>query len=58
MMMQPLRVECELDGKVLILETGQVARQAGGAIIARMGDTMVSPPFAPPTPGKTWISSL
>jgi polyribonucleotide nucleotidyltransferase len=41
MMMQPLRVECELDGKLLTLETGQVARQAGGAVIARMGDTMV-----------------
>jgi polyribonucleotide nucleotidyltransferase len=28
-------------GKTLTLESGQIAKQAGGAVIARMGDTMV-----------------
>ncbi len=36
-----VRVECQVGGKTLSLETGQVARQAHGAVIARMGDTMV-----------------
>lgn len=31
----------QLDGKVLSLETGRVAGEAGGAVIARLGDTMV-----------------
>ncbi len=29
------------DGKVITLESGRMAKQAGGAVIARMGDTMV-----------------
>ncbi len=29
------------DGKTVILETGRLAKQAGGAVLARMGDTMV-----------------
>ena len=31
----------DFDGKVLSLETGRVARQAGGAVIVRLGETMV-----------------
>ncbi|MEZ5978220.1 MAG: polyribonucleotide nucleotidyltransferase [Planctomycetota bacterium] len=38
---QPVRVECEIDGKKLSLETGLVAKQAHGSVIARLGDTMV-----------------
>ena len=29
------------DGKVISLESGRMAKQAGGAVIVRMGDTMV-----------------
>jgi polyribonucleotide nucleotidyltransferase len=35
------RVEMTLEGRVLSLETGRVAEQAGGAVMARYGDTMV-----------------
>ena len=35
------RQEIEVDGKKIILETGKIARQADGAIIATCGDTVV-----------------
>jgi polyribonucleotide nucleotidyltransferase len=35
------KVEMDFDGKTLTLETGRVAREAGGAVIVRLGDTMV-----------------
>ena len=35
------RVEKEICGKTISLETGRVARQAHGAVIAQMGETMV-----------------
>ncbi|MBT3514898.1 MAG: polyribonucleotide nucleotidyltransferase [Nitrospina sp.] len=35
------RVEIELDGKTISLEAGDLARQAGGSIVIRQGDTMV-----------------
>jgi polyribonucleotide nucleotidyltransferase len=35
-----VRVETEIGGLPLILETGQVARQAHGAVIATLGGTM------------------
>ncbi|MDD4178831.1 MAG: polyribonucleotide nucleotidyltransferase [Candidatus Margulisbacteria bacterium] len=36
------KVELPLsDGRVLTLETGRVAREAGGSVIVRLGDTMV-----------------
>ena len=35
------RVEIELDGRSISLEAGDLARQAGGAVIVRQGDTMV-----------------
>ena len=34
-------VETEIGGKKLILETGLMAKQAGGAVVARYGDTVV-----------------
>ncbi|MDQ3079161.1 MAG: polyribonucleotide nucleotidyltransferase, partial [Pseudomonadota bacterium] len=34
-------VEIDLDGKKLTLETGRVARQANGAVIATLGETVV-----------------
>ena len=47
--MNPTRVEATIAGKKLTLETGQVARQAGGAVIATLGDTRC---FAAATAGK------
>ncbi len=35
------RVEIELDGRTVSLEAGDLARQAGGSVIVRQGDTMV-----------------
>jgi polyribonucleotide nucleotidyltransferase len=35
------KVEMDFGGKTLSLETGRVAREAGGAVIVRLGDTMV-----------------
>ncbi|MDY6910314.1 MAG: polyribonucleotide nucleotidyltransferase [Thermodesulfobacteriota bacterium] len=34
-------VQVEVGGRPLVLETGEVARQAGGSILARYGDTVV-----------------
>jgi len=35
------KVEIEIDGKTISLEAGDLARQAGGTVIVRQGDTMV-----------------
>ncbi|MCX5725990.1 MAG: polyribonucleotide nucleotidyltransferase, partial [Candidatus Saganbacteria bacterium] len=36
------KVELDIgDGRILSLETGRVAREAGGAVIVRLGDTMI-----------------
>ena len=35
------RVEIELDGRAISLEAGDLARQAGGSVVIRQGDTMV-----------------
>jgi len=35
------KVEIEIDGKKISLEAGDLAKQAGGTVIARLGDTMV-----------------
>ena len=37
----PHQVRVEVGGRPLILETGKIARQANGAIVARYGDTVV-----------------
>jgi polyribonucleotide nucleotidyltransferase len=39
--MTPTIVSAEINGKPFTLETGRIARQAGGAVIARYGDSMV-----------------
>ena len=49
MTMKPTRVEATIAGKKLTLETGQVARQAGGAVIATLGETRC---FAAATAGN------
>jgi polyribonucleotide nucleotidyltransferase len=41
MTMQPIRVSRKIAGLDVSLETGQMARQAHGSVIARIGDTMV-----------------
>mgnify|MGYP001310224953 CR=1 FL=1 len=40
-MFKVYKEEIELNGKKLILETGKIARQADGAIIATCGETVV-----------------
>jgi polyribonucleotide nucleotidyltransferase len=35
------RVEAEIGGKIISIETGKIAKQASGAIVIRSGDTMV-----------------
>lgn len=35
------RVEREIGGKILSIETGRIAKQADGAVVVRYGDTMV-----------------
>ena len=40
-MFKIFKEELELDGKKLVLETGKIARQADGAIIATYGETVV-----------------
>ncbi|HLP99737.1 MAG TPA: polyribonucleotide nucleotidyltransferase, partial [Candidatus Limnocylindria bacterium] len=37
----PHQVQVDVGGRALILETGKIARQANGAIVARYGDTVV-----------------
>jgi polyribonucleotide nucleotidyltransferase len=39
--MKKVEVEVEVRGKKLTLETGKLARQADGAVVARYGDTVV-----------------
>src|SRR4030043_2390002 len=38
------KVEIEIRGKKLILETGRIAKQADGAVVAQYGDTVVLAP--------------
>ena len=40
-MFKILKQEIKVEGKKIILETGKVARQADGAIIATCGETVV-----------------
>jgi polyribonucleotide nucleotidyltransferase len=37
----PYQVKVEIGGRALILETGKIAKQANGAIVARYGDTVI-----------------
>ena len=40
-MFKTYRQEVKIEGKKIILETGKIARQADGAIIATCGETVV-----------------
>src|SRR6201982_1325966 len=37
----PFQVSAEVGGRTLILETGKIAKQANGAIVAKYGDTVI-----------------
>ena len=37
----PYQVTVEVGGRTLTLETGKIAKQANGAVLARYGDTVV-----------------
>src|SRR2546430_15482649 len=37
----PYQVSVEIGGRAMIVETGKIAKQANGAIVARYGDTVV-----------------
>src|SRR5438045_670193 len=39
--MEPIRVEGEIGGRTLVLETGKIAKQADGAVIITYGDCVV-----------------
>jgi polyribonucleotide nucleotidyltransferase len=49
-MSELIRVECEIAGRILSLETGKIARQADAAVVVRYGETvvLVSAVSAPP----------
>jgi polyribonucleotide nucleotidyltransferase len=49
-------VEIDLGGRILSLETGKVARQADGAVVVRMGDTVVLVTACSSSRPKTGIS--
>ena len=54
-----LKREIVIGGRAMILETGRLARQAGGAVFVRYGDTTVlSPLLWPKTSGRVSIFSL
>jgi polyribonucleotide nucleotidyltransferase len=46
-------VECEVGGRTLSLTTGEIAKQASGAVIVRYADTVVfvAAQSGPPRPG-------
>ena len=52
------RVELDWGGRKLTLETGKVARQADGAVIATYGETTVSPPSVAAKQPKPGIDFL
>ncbi|MBU0573350.1 MAG: polyribonucleotide nucleotidyltransferase, partial [Candidatus Margulisbacteria bacterium] len=56
------KVELDIgDGRILSLETGQMAKEAGGAVITRLGDTMVlstATISASPRPGMNFFPLL
>lgn len=55
--MQATRVELPLGDRVLSLETGKLAKQAHGAVLVRLGDTvvLVAAVEGPPIPGRDFF---
>ena len=57
-MFQEFRKEIEWGGRRLVLETGKIARQAGGAVMVSYGDTKVlCTAVGAPSPSRASISS-
>jgi polyribonucleotide nucleotidyltransferase len=52
------RVELNINGRVLSLETGLVARQASGGVMVRYGDTFYPVRFVEKLPASGRIFSL
>ena len=50
------RFEMELAGRPLVIENGQLAKQANGAVLVRYGDTVVRPRHRL-SRAKAWTSS-
>src|SRR5205809_7898147 len=53
----PHRVTVDVGGRTLTLETGKIAKQANGAIVARYGDTVVltTACMAPPANDRDFL---
>ena len=52
-----MRLEIPVGERAIVLETGKLAKQAGGAVTARLGDTMVlstATRSEAPRPGATF----
>ena len=52
-----MRLEIPVGERAIVLETGKLARQAGGSVTARLGDTMVlstATRSEAPRPGATF----
>ena len=47
-----IKREIEISGRVFSLETGRVANQAHGAVLARYGDTVLTAPDALTSPRR------
>ena len=53
-----MRLEIPIGERSLVLETGKLAKQAGGAVTARLGDTMLlstATRSKNPRPGVTFL---
>ena len=51
-------VEREIGGQIMRLETGEVAKQAGGSVVVTVGETVVPVTPAPTPPARASTSSL
>ena len=52
------KVEIDVRGKKLTIETGKMAKQADGAVVAQYGDTVVlATAVSAKTPKEGWIFS-
>ena len=51
------RVELELGGRTLSIETGKIAKQADGAVFVQYGETVVLGTAVRSDPRPVWTSS-
>ena len=53
-----MRLDIPVGGRSIVLETGKLAKQAGGSVTARLGDTVVlstATRSQAPRPGATFL---